>query len=164
MSPTVCFSVELEGAGSLRELKNLLGLGLNKESGRVPPNGEGSLFGLGFSTSLLGSLVVLLSPLSDLELLNRECLLLNLLRKLDFLTLKGEGELFGLSTSSISLDMSSLLSSFSVVLLTLDLNEGLLKLDNLEDNNFSLDDTELDADEGVVFGLFVISGLFPLFK
>ena len=44
------------------------------------------------------------------------------------------------------------------------LNEGLLKLDNLEDNNFSLDDTELDTGEGVVFGLDAISGLFPLFK
>ena len=101
----------------------------------MPPNGDGNLFGLGLSISLGGSFVEELPSLSD-PCFKKECLLLNLFRKLFFFKLYGETVVdLDFSSSSISFDRSS----DSCFLKLLGLNEGLLKPDNLEVRDFNLD-------------------------
>ena len=100
-------------------------------------------------------------------------LLLNLLRKLDFLKLNVDFVVFGLTVSSISFEISSY--SLRLVFFKLEgLNEGLLNPASLEDKDLNFgseltDDCDgdvesVDMDDCWLFGLK--SGLFPfpLFK
>ena len=104
-----------------------------------------------------------------MDALKRVFLLLNLLRKLDFLKLNVDFVVFGLSVSSISLDISSC-SLGLVFLKLLGLNEGLLNAASLDDKDLNFgreldedgDVASVDLDDCLLFGFK--SGLFPLFK
>ena len=126
---------------------------MNKDSGRDPLKGEGSLFGRGLSTRPFGSSVVLLADL------NKALLLLNLLRKFVFFNLNEDSVFF--SASSISLEIFS----FPAFLKPLDRKEGLLNPDSLDDSVLDfglLDDEGTECSEDVLF--VVKSGLFPLLR
>ena len=126
---------------------------MNKDSGRDPLKGEGSLLGRGLSTRPFGSSVVLLADLK------KALLLLNLLRKFVFFNLNDDSVFF--SASSISLEIFSL----SAFLKPLDRNEGLLNPDSLDDSVLDfglLDDEGTECSEDVL--LVVKSGLFPLLR
>ena len=145
---------------------------MNKDSGLVPPNGDGSLLGLGLLTSLPESLSLeeLLSWFF-VEASKRVFLLLNLFRKLDFLKLNVDFVVLGLSVSSISFDIFSCsLGLVFLRLLILGLNEGLLNAASLDDKDLNFgreldkdgDVASVDLDDCLLFGFK--SGLFPLFK